>query len=562
MRNTNKVPFTPLLKRHKFIFDLLKNSTDAYLYCTDVKTRTTMISPNIVRDFDFPAEVVTNLNDYWLPLVHPHDRPAYSAMINSILEKHTVHEFALEYRLKTKKGDYVWIRGRGRLGLSRDGEPELFAGIITRMAGRNQADEVTGLLNKYRFEHGLRMALRTSGITGEGGAIIFVGLDNFKFVNETANRIVGDEFLRRVAAIIENILPPMLTLYKMDGDVFAVIYPEANETVVGEFFNDLQRSLAQPIEISGRPYFCTASAGTVFYPDSGKDYLILQKYAEAALDMAKKGGKNNNCLFNKEVYNRWLRSIALRDSLFESVESNCAGFELYFQPQVNAKNQELVGAEALLRWFNAKGKMVAPMEIIPTLEETKLILPVGKWIFEEAVKVCRKWRRINENFKVSVNMSYDQVKDSSFREYVINCLNRWQVPPEAVVLELTESRIVADWHFVNREFDEFRRLGIKIAMDDFGTGYSSLAMLKNLSCDIVKIDRAFVREIEISDFDLLLVKYAVDLCHRKGMRTCIEGVEEESAYRLLADKVGADYIQGYLFGRPEAVGSFEEKFLR
>lgn len=561
MKRPSRCRLSPMLRKYKFFFDLLKKTTDAYLFCTDVKTKTTMLSPNVVQDFEMPSEVVENLGEMWSLLIHPDERNHYIASLRAVTEKHTMYEHSMEYRIKTRKGEYIWIRTRGHVGFDRDGEPTVFIGMATRMAGRNQADEVTGLLNKYQFEHSLRVVLRASRITDEGGAVMLFGLDNFKIVNETYNRIIGDELLKFVSRRIEAILPPALNLYKLDGDVFAVIYPSASEEDTSELFSAIQRSLARPIEIEGHQCFCTMSAGTVFYPQSGKDYLVLQKHAEAAMDIAKRGGKNRNCVFSKEEYNRWVRSISLRDSLRESVEANCNGFELYFQPQVDAVTKKLIGAEALLRWFNMKGRGYSPMEFIPILEETKLILPVGKWIFEEAVRICRRWRRIMPDFKVSINMSYEQVKDGSFREFVFECMDRYRIAPGSVVLELTESKIVADWHFVNREFNEFRKLGIEIAMDDFGTGYSSLSTLKNLSCDIVKIDREFVRNIETSEFDMQLVEYAVNLCHSVGMKTCIEGVEKESAYRLLTEKCNADYIQGYLFGRPESAENFEKKFL-
>jgi len=526
-----------------------------------MQTNTVMVSPNLVQDFNLPGEVLYDFDQYWGPMIHPEERGPYMASMRAIMKSRNVYEHFLEYRVKNRKGEYVWIRCRGRVGLDREGVPIVFVGMMMRMAQRNQADEVTGLLNKYQFEHGVKMALAGYRATEEGGAILLFGLDNFKIVNETYNRLVGDQVLRHVAHTVSSILPSMLTLYKLDGDVFAIIYPGASEEDVQDIFTGIQRSLAQPQILDGHTYFCTVSGGTVFYPANGKDYLVLHKHAEAAMDIAKRDGKNRNCIFSKEEYNRWVRSISMRDNLRESVENGCTGFSLFFQPQVSAEDQCLIGAEALLRWKSPKGRMVAPMEFIPILEETRLIIPVGRWIVEEALRVCKKWRRIVPNFKVSVNLSYEQVKDASFKDFVNDCIDRYDVPPEALVLELTESKIIADWNFVNREFDHFRKKGISIAMDDFGTGYSSLATLKNLSCDIVKIDREFVKNILENDFDRRLVKYTVELCHSIGIRTCIEGVEEEEVYKLLRQECNADTIQGYLFGRPESVENFEEKFL-
>ena len=561
MQKNNRISLTPLLKRFKFFFDLIKRTTDAYLFCTDMQTNTVMVSPNLVQDFDLPGEVIHDFDQYWGPMVHPEERGPYMAAMKAILKSQNVYEHFLEFRVKTRKGEYIWISCRGRVGLDKDGTPIVFTGMLTRMAQRNQADEVTGLLNKYQFEHGVKMALAGYRATDEGGAILIFGLDNFKIVNEAHNRLMGDQVLRHVARSVSGLLPPMLTLYKLDGDEFAVIYPGADETKVNDLFTGIQRNLSQPQTVDGHTYFCTASAGTVFYPEGGKDALVLYKHAEAAMDIAKREGKNRNCIFSKEQYNRWVRSISMRDNLRESVENGCTGFSLFFQPQVAASDQHLVGAEALLRWKSPKGRMVAPMEFVPILEETMLIIPVGRWIVEEAIRVCRKWRRVVPDFKVSVNMSYEQVKDASFKDFVSECLERYSMPPESLVLELTESKIIADWNFVNKEFDFFRRKGIAIAMDDFGTGYSSLATLKNLSCDIVKIDREFVKKILENEFDRRLVKYTVEICHSIGIRTCIEGVEEVEEYELLRRECDADFIQGYLFGRPEPIESFEEKFL-
>lgn len=562
MKKNERIPLSPCLRRFKFFFDLLKQTTDNYLFFADMQEDLVIVSPNLVQDFDLPAEVMYDFDTYWAPLVHPEERSVYLAAIRGLMKTKSIFEHNMEYRVKTRQGEYAWIRCRGRVGMDREGNPSIFAGMMSRMAQRNQADEVTGLLNKYQFEHAVKLALGQYRATGEGGAILAFGLDNFKIVNETYNRVVGDIVLKRVGELIANVLPTPLTLFKLDGDQFAVIYPGASEQDVADIFASVQSTLSRPQDINGHQYFCTASCGTVFYPTAGKDYLVLYKHAEAAMDIAKREGKNRNILFSKDQYNRWVRSISMRDSLWDSVENGCLGFSLYYQPQISAVDQKLIGAEALLRWKNPKGRMVAPMEFIPILEETKLIIPVGKWIFEEAVKVCKRWRHIVPEFKVSVNMSYEQVKDLSFKNFVTECLLRHDMPPESVILELTESKIVADWSFINKQFDSFRKQGIAIAMDDFGTGYSSLASLKYLSCDIVKIDREFVKKILENDFDRKLVQYVVALCHSIGIKCCIEGVEEEAEYELLTRECKADSIQGYLFGHPESVENFEEKFLQ
>ncbi|MBO6235477.1 MAG: EAL domain-containing protein, partial [Schwartzia sp.] len=180
----------------------------------------------------------------------------------------------------------------------------------------------------------------------------------------------------------------------------------------------------------------------------------------------------------------------------------------------------------------------------------------------EALKTCKKWREIVPDFKMSINVSSVQIRDMTFFPFVREAIKRIDVPPQAVTLELTESTIVSDWTFINQQFNEFRDQGVQIAMDDFGTGYSSLAYLKNLSCDIVKVDREFVKNILENDFDTRLVEYTVTLCRSVGIRTCIEGVEENEVYEIVTNRCGADYIQGYLFGRPVSQDDFYETYLK
>jgi len=467
----------------------------------------------------------------------------------------------MEYRVKNRQHEYVWMHCHGKMICDSSGECALFVGALSRLVRKSRADMVTGLLNKYQFEIDVKAALDDCRNTGENGSMVIFGVDNFKIINETYNRFFGDLVLNRIGRKIENILPAGVKLYKLDGDEFAIIYSKAINVDVVDLFQSLQRYTNSQHELDNRKYLCTISAGSVFFPKDGKNYLSLHKHAEVALELAKQSGKNKLCFFSKETYNRWVKSIALRDELKVSVENGCKEFELFFQPQVDAVDRTLKGAEALLRWHNSRGKMVAPMNFIPLLEETKLIIPVGKWVFEEAVKVCKEWQALLPDITMSINVSYEQLKDVTFKEFVQDCMARYNIIPKSITLELTESCIVSDWEFVNQEFDFFRQQGVNIAMDDFGTGYSSLSYLKNLSTDIVKIDREFVKKILQNDFDKMLIEYTVKLCHSVGMTVCIEGVEEKEEYQLLIDQCKADTIQGYLFGRPVPKADFVQKFI-
>ena len=561
MAGKKRTPLSPILRQNKRIFDLMKNTTSDYAFMMDPAADVFLASPTFVRDYALPSETLTHVADVLHPLICVQDRRAFDAIFSSLMDVTEGRERQLDFRITNAKGDLTWLRLKGNIGLSEDGHPNLFVGTISQLARRNAADSVTGLLNRYQFTEDLGEALRTARETGKGGGLLVMGIDNFRTVNEAFNHEIGDVILREISECILQNVPRRLSLYRLDGDEFGLIYPEADEEMLREFFIRVQREFAHPQVYDGRQYLVTMSAGMVFYPQAARDPLVLHKYAQAALDTAKAGGKNRLNAFSKEVYNRWLRSLTIQEQILEDVKAGCRNFELYFQPQVAGDDQHIVGAETLLRWKNEKGHMVAPMEFIRILEETKTIVPVGRWIFEQALRVCKEWRKKIPNFCMSVNMSYEQIKDLSFLKFVEDCLHRHDMPPDAVVLELTESKIVSDLKFVNAQFDAFRLHGIKIAMDDFGTGYSSLSSLKNLNCDIIKIDRAFVMRILDNHFDQKLVEYTVELCHSIGKTTCIEGVESQDEYDCLVKICKTDTIQGYLFGHPEPQDVFEQKFL-
>lgn len=561
MAGKKRAPLSPILRQNKRIFDLMKNTTSDYAFMMDPAADVFLASPTFVRDYALPSETLTHVADVLHPLICVQDRRAFDAIFSSLMDVTEGRERQLDFRITNAKGDLTWLRLKGKIGLSEDGHPNLFVGTISQLARRNAADSVTGLLNRYQFTEDLGEALRAARETGKGGGLLVMGIDNFRTVNEAFNHEIGDVILREISECILQNVPRRLSLYRLDGDEFGLIYPEADEEMLREFFIRVQREFAHPQVYDGRQYLVTMSAGMVFYPQAARDPLVLHKYAQAALDTAKAGGKNRLNAFSKEVYNRWLRSLTIQEQILEDVKAGCRNFELYFQPQIAGDDQHIVGAETLLRWKNEKGHMVAPMEFIRILEETKTIVPVGRWIFEQALRVCKEWRKKIPNFCMSVNMSYEQIKDLSFLKFVEDCLHRHDMPPDAVVLELTESKIVSDLKFVNAQFDAFRMHGIKIAMDDFGTGYSSLSSLKNLNCDIIKIDRAFVMRILDNHFDQKLVEYTVELCHSIGKTTCIEGVESQDEYDCLVKICKTDTIQGYLFGRPEPQDVFEQKFL-
>ena len=545
------------LNRIKTYFDALQNSADEYLFAMDVSSGQVMLSKNFVRDFNFPDAVVEDFAALLTPFVWHDDREILETAISELDSATPGIEIVGEFRLLNRNGEYSWVSLRMTAGADEFGQPEIVAGVIARMDVKVKADYVTGLLNRNAFHVALMKELNSS--PDAHGAVIFVGLDNFRLINETYGYEFGDNALRQLAQDITNVLPPDIRLYKLDNDMFAFfvaeVYPEEIEII----FSSIQLCMREIRNIEDT-IFCTASAGAAFYPDDADDVITLTRYAEVALEFARQKGKDQIAFFDSAYYERWRYDLGMQNLMQNSIARGCEDFFLCYQPQVDAKTGKLVGAEALLRWYDRDGSVVAPMQFIPLLERSRMIIPVGHWIIENAVKTVKKWCEFMPEFEISVNISLYQLEEHMFYDFVKDCIERHQINPRNLVFELTESNKVYDWDFVNKQFQAFHELGIKIAMDDFGMGYANLAFMKNFKCNQIKIDRFFVEDIVNSEYDREIIKHVIMMCHAVGMEVVIEGVEDEATYIYLRDVCGADIIQGFYFGYPETEDVFVKRF--
>ena len=542
------------LNRIKSYFNALQNSAEDYLFVMDLGTEQVLLSDNFIKDFSFSSNFVDDLDSLIMPFIYHDDREIYENAMKEIKNSDSNKDIICEFRLLHRNGEFGWVRLSTSVGMDDLDRAEFVSGVITRMDNKVKADNITGLLNRNCFYPALQEELQNEGVHG---AVIIIGLDNFNVVNETYGHHVGDSALRQIAQNMTNVLPPDIKLYKLDGYNFGLFMPDAMPEEIEIIFASIQLCMREIHNVEDTVY-CTASAGAAFYPSDAKDAVTLMRYAEVALEIARQKGRDQIAFFDKETYDRWRYDIGMQNLMQNSIARGCEDFFLCYQPQVDAKDGHLIGAEALLRWYDKDGSVVAPMQFIPMLEKSRMIIPVGHWIIENAIATAKKWQEFMPNFQMSINISLYQLEEHMFFPFVQDCIERHQIDPSTITFELTESQRVYDWEFVNRQFACFHELGIQIAMDDFGTGYSTLGFLKSFNCNLIKIDRVFVKDILKSDFDKNLVKYTIALCHSIGMEVCIEGVEEEETYIYLRDECDADYIQGFYFGYPEK----EEVFLK
>ena len=517
----------------------------------------TLLSDNFIKDFNFSSNVVDDFDNLVEPFIHYEDREIFEDALNTIRSANAAETVDCEFRLLNKDGEHGWVRMSIAVGMGEFERPEFLSGVIARLDIPVKADNITGLLKRNVFYAALQNELESD--PRAHGAVVMIGLDNFHVITETYGHKFGDTALRQIAQNITNVLPPDIKLYKLDGYAFGMFMPYAMPEEVEIIFSSVQLCMREIRNVDDTIY-CTASAGAAFYPDDAKDVITLTRYAEVALGLARKRGRDQICFFDKEEYDRWRYDIGMQNLMQNSIARGCEDFFLCFQPQVDAKNGKLLGAEALLRWYDQDGSIVAPMQFIPMLEKSRMIIPVGHWIIENAVITAKKFQEFMPNFQMSVNISLYQLEERMFYPFVEDCVRRHGIDPTTLTFELTESHQVYDWDFVNKQFGEFHDLGIKIAMDDFGTGYSTIGFLKNFNCDLIKIDRMFVENILKSEYDRKLIKHMIMLCHAVGMEVCVEGIEQEGEYLYLRDECNADQIQGFFFGYPETEDVFMERF--
>ncbi|WP_328461107.1 EAL domain-containing protein [Actinoplanes sp. NBC_00393] len=411
-------------------------------------------------------------------------------------------------------------------------------------------DAMTGLANRVLFNDRLKHALARGARDGSVVGVLFIDLDDFKIVNDTLGHAVGDQLLIEVANRIAGALRADDTAARLGGDEFAALVENVNDPgAVEETANRILAALAPPIMTDAKPLHAVASIGITTTPEAN-DADELLRQADLALYVAKGAGKNQWRRYQARLHNEMVERLELRSALDHAV--NEGHFLLHYQPIVDLASGMAAGFEALVRWHHPKHGVITPDQFIEVAEESGLIVPMGRWVLEEALRTVAEWRRIlppGQAPYVSVNVSVRQFRESGFLDQVRNALQHTGVPPQGLMLEITETMLVKDDEQVWTNLATLREMGIRIAIDDFGTGYSSLAYLRQRPIDIVKIDKTFIDDMVTSQQPLALVSGIVSLAQSLGLTVVAEGIES-TTHRELLVRMGCPLGQGYLFSSP------------
>lgn len=538
-------------------YNAIVNSTESYIYIVDMDKNVSLLSDNMYEDFDLPGKLVEDLIPVWGKLVHERDFKRYNESIQEMLSGETdVHN--VEYQVLNRKNEYIWVVCRGLLTRDETGKPVMFAGVVTPIGDRGKVDRTTGLLSQEECKDTITL-FQKQGC--EKGGFLLLGIDDFGRLNNLKNHTFGDSVLREIAQKIVNIVPTEASVYRFDGDEMAIFYPKASLLDMQDIFKKIQLYTNHEHEIDDVSYFCTVSGGIAILGEDSDDYLDLIKCAMSALQSSKKNGKNKCTIYSPKLLKDNLHTIGIISQLQRSSISKMEGFSLVYQPFVDANGLAIIGAEALLRWSSKTYGKIGPTEFIPLLESDGGIVPVGKWVMEQAFKTCKEWIEFNPKFVMNINVSYLQVLDKDFVMFVKDLLEHYELDAKHIVLELTESYFVTEMLVLKDFFKSLRDIGIRFAMDDFGTGYSSLGLLSQSPADIIKIDRMFISLINDKEhiFNRAFIEAVIKLCHSIGIYVCVEGVEYIDELNIVRD-MDVDSIQGYYISRPIKKDEFEKLY--
>ncbi|WP_415899798.1 EAL domain-containing protein [Neptuniibacter sp. QD48_11] len=415
-------------------------------------------------------------------------------------------------------------------------------------------DELTRLPNRKLFNDRLNLSLGYAQEHNHQVALAFLDLDFFQRVNDRFGLEAGDQVLREVGRRVESILEEGDTVARFGGDSFNMILTDVDDnTAVSEFLNRLLSTINQPILVSGTEINLTVSVGVSFFPTDATEPEDLFQCAEVAVKQAKDFGRNSYRFFSSEQHQLVKSRYRMANDLHRAIEAE--QFELYYQPKVTASDRQLVGVEALIRWNHPEQGFIPPDEFIPLAEDLGVIDQIGYFVLREAVRQCSSWWKLGYEVPVAINVSAKQMQRRDIAEEILEVLEEFQLPSRLLSVELTETSFLHCLEETRVAINILRTAGVRIAIDDFGTGYSSLSYIRNMSLDVLKIDRSFLVNIEDSEVDLSIVASIIDMSQAIGLEVVAEGIETETQFGLLRE-LNCNQIQGYLISRPMPADTF------
>ena len=524
----------------------------SYIFLCNMGTNVSRWSADAVEYFNLPGEFMYDAGEIWKKYIHPDDLPQYLKNFDAVYNKKTKWQ-DFEYRAKNRFGNYVVCTCQCTVLEGTDGEPDLFSGTILNHGIVDSIDSVTNLYSDYAFIQ----KLMEITVERKPAIVMEIGINMFSRINFLYGYSNGNNVMRQMGDILRELIKGKGIVYRLDGAKFALCIEGSDENAARELYEKIQSLIKNNIKVKGVVIPVRISASAVVLDRYIGSFESVKSSLAYALNRSKHEKHGELQIFNEVRIDNDGDDLELISVIHMSIQRNCEGFYLKYQPIVNVENGKIIGMEALLRWKNEQYGEVPPNRFIPWMEEDPGFFELGNWILKQALTDGLRIKKKIPSFIVNVNISLSQFERPEFRESVNQILEQTKFQPQDLCLELTERCRDLDSEFLKDEMNYFRSLGIKIALDDFGTGTASLALLLKLPIDELKIDMSFVKGIHDKPLNQTLVHHMVECANGIGVKTCIEGVEDEFLCNYL-DKYNATFYQGYYYSKPVVIDSFEK----
>ena len=507
-------------------FEVVAEGT--YVFLCDMKYDYSRWSKNAVDAYGLPSEYMYGAGDIWENRIHPEDRDAHHKGIEEIFSGNAAG-FDMQYRAMRVTGEYDVCTCRGLVIRDLSGDPDYFAGTIRNHSGQGHIDALTGLRNQYGFFEDLDSCIKRN----TQFSVALFGISRFSEINEIYGYHFGNRVLQLYARRVFEDTGNAGHCYRIDGTKFALISNSLTIKELQEKYDRLRAFLHEDFRVDE------------FDIDSQTVYACLN-FADEESKIRRQGSMTEfrNDL-NEENHQRVEKLYAIRTS----IKHGCEGFYLLLQPVVDACTEQMIGAEALLRWKNDRYGMVPPDQFIPLLEMDPLFPELGEWILRESILAAKQLTEEKPGFVINVNLSYTQLEKPDFADMVLQILEDLEYPPDRLCLEVTERCRLLDLELLKNVLTSLRSRGVLVALDDFGTGFSAVGIIREIPFDIIKIDRSFVQRIAEKEIDRKVVQNMVNLAAIFGAKVCVEGIETDGMRDILRS-MHVRSFQGYYYAKP------------
>lgn len=536
------------------LLEIIAKCMDDYLYVYDLQNNTIVLSESAVNRFKISDNVMNNFTNDVLQLVYEEDRKMLQEHLTAIYEgKEKVHN--LHYRWLDKEDMPVWINCRGIVIDDSQGNAQYLVGCMKETGNQRRADNVTGLLGGPEFN----AYMRSQKTHISKGFLMHIGIDDFGAINSSRGAAYGNYILKSVADCIKECLSDKQKIYHLVADQYVIVDLEhSSEEYAAELKKMIDARLYKFIVSEKYEAVFSISVGVVDAATACEGYEECRKKFAFVLKKAKKMGKNGFYIFDENDYESFLRTGKIVAALRNSVVNGFNGFEVYYQPIVDCSSERVIGAEALMRFSmtaEEDTETVSPVDFIPLLEETGLIIPAGRYILDEAAKTCCEIQQYIPDFKMNINVSYVQIMHGNVERDILDVIKKYGLQPDSICIEMTESGFMD----MTPVFCRFRKVldenHICFVIDDFGTGYSNFHCIRDMNPSYVKMDKDFTAKAMNNARDFELYKNIIPMVHSINVSICAEGIEKKEWCQKMKE-MQADYLQGYFYGRPCAKEQF------